>query len=108
MQKDGYVYLIGSVDDAKRFKIGVTRGDVNKRLKKLQTGNPEQLYVRHSFKTHSPFKLEKMLHVIYANNKELNEWFNVEGDDINNFIETCEKCQKNIDALKDNPFFKMN
>ena len=71
MKKDGYVYLIGSVDDKKRFKIGVTRGEVEKRLKKLQTGNPEQLYVRHKYKTSSPFKLEKMLHTVYHNSSQL-------------------------------------
>ena len=108
MAKEGYVYLIGSVDDKSRFKIGVTRGDVNKRLKKLQTGNPEQLYVRHTYKTSSPFKLEKMLHTVYSNNNELNEWFNVDNDDINDFIETCEKYQKIIDSLEDNPFFNKN
>lgn len=108
MKKEGYVYLIGSVDDKKRFKIGVTHGDVEKRLKKLQTGNPEQLYVRHKFKTSSPFKLEKMLHTVYSTKNELNEWFNIENDEINNFIETCEKYQKIIDSLDDNPFFKRN
>jgi hypothetical protein len=108
MKKDGYVYLIGSVDDKKRFKIGVTRGDVEKRLKKLQTGNPEQLYVRHKYKTSSPFKLEKMLHTVYHNSNELNEWFTVENDDINNFIETCDKYQKIIDSLDGNPFFNKN
>ena len=106
MAKEGYVYLIGSVDDKERFKIGVTRGDVKKRIKKLQTGNSEELYVKHIFKTSSPFKLEKMMHTQFANKNELNEWFRLTNDEINDFPKKCEEMQKIIDSLEDNPFFK--
>ena len=59
----GYVYLIGEIGKEGIYKIGSTRAkDVNKRLKQLQTGNSSELFIKESYKTEHPFKLEKMLH----------------------------------------------
>ena len=41
----GCVYLLGDWDKENRYKIGVTRGDVDKRIKKLQTGNSGEIYL---------------------------------------------------------------
>ena len=61
-----YVYLIGQNGDSDYYKIGSTRAsDLNKRIKQLQTGNSNQLYLKHSFQTDTPFKLERMLHFYY-------------------------------------------
>lgn len=46
-----------------------------------------------------------MLHSHYRNYHTINEWFEISDNETNNFIEICEKYQKIIDALKDNPFF---
>lgn len=46
----GYVYLI--CDPATdRFKIGVTRDLKSNRLKKLQTGNSTELFIRDIYET---------------------------------------------------------
>ena len=100
----GYVYLLGNGNES--FKIGVTRGSIEKRIKKLQTGNSDEIYMLDYFETDNPFLMEKMLHTKYAGKKIMNEWFNLNSEDIAEFKDICEELQKNIDALKDNYFFK--
>lgn len=102
----GWIYLIKESGDDLLHKIGVTKSDdINKRLKKLQTGNGNKLLLVKSFLSNKPYKLEKMLHWKYQENREEGEWFLMTKDDVNGFINECERCQKIIDALKDNPFF---
>lgn len=104
-----WIYLIGEVNTPNKFKIGLTtENDVEKRLKKLQTGNGEELYISKQYKTDTPFKLEKMLHNHFANKKVLNEWFLLEESDYKDFINICNKKQEIINSIKDNPFFKNN
>ena len=101
-----YVYLIGQNGDNDYYKIGSTRAkDLNKRLKQLQTGNSNQLYIKHSFQTDTPFKLERMLHFQFNESHELHEWFGMTKEQINAFIPTCERLQSTIDSLADNPYF---
>ena len=100
------VYLIGDREKDGVYKIGVTRGDVNKRIKKLQTGNCGEIYLISKFETDYPFVLEKMLHNKFFGGKILNEWFSLEFEDVKNFNNTCSMLQENIDALKENYFFQ--
>jgi hypothetical protein len=98
----GYIYLIyDSYQEA--FKIGVTKGDVKKRLKKLQTGNPMELRLIYKYKTEYPYRLETMLHNHYKNHQILNEWYG--GIDEGDFIRKCEEFNDIIISLIDNPFF---
>lgn len=101
----GIVYLICDASNG-YFKIGVTRGSIKKRIKKLQTGNPTELFLKKCFKTETPFYLEKSLHLHYQSKKVLNEWFDLDIDDIKDFIPFCKRTEKVVEALKDNPFFK--
>ena len=102
----GYVYLIHEEGNEDLYKIGVTRSrDINKRLKALQTGNGKKLILKDYFWTDKPFKMEMMLHNKYSQVHEEGEWFALNEDNVKSFREDCELCQKNITALKDNPFF---
>ena len=103
---DGTIYLIGEVDNDNRYKIGMTRGKASKRKRELQTGNSSELYVRFEYKTETPVMLEHMLHKHFQDSGLINEWFELKKEDADNFIDICDKIQKRIDALKDNPFFK--
>ena len=103
----GYVYLICDPSND-RFKIGVTRDKVNKRIKKLQTGNACELFVRDIYETPWPFRLETMLHNKYNQKRILNEWFELDIHDVTTFQETCRRLEDNIRALSDNPFFGKN
>jgi hypothetical protein len=105
MAKRGFVYLICD-PSTDLFKIGLTTGKLENRLKKLQTGNGTELHLVTFHETEYPYKIEKMLHNHFSNKKELNEWFNLDTDDINTFNEICEKKEEIIKSLSDNPFFE--
>lgn len=102
---DGYIYLIGEMDNRDIYKIGVTKKDINKRIKELQTGSSDELYVRSHFKSSFPYKLEKMLHRHYFNNNKINEWFTLNESEAQDFINTCQKYENIIKSLDDNPFY---
>ncbi len=101
-----FVYLISNIDDDNICKIGVTKKkDIENRKKELQTGSSNELYIRNYFETKYPYKLEKMLHRHFHDKNLLNEWFKLSNEDINNFINTCNKYENILLSLKDNPFF---
>lgn len=102
-----FVYLIGESGVRDIYKIGSTRKkDINDRLLQLQTGNPEELYIKDYFETDHPFVLEGMLHRKYMASNEMNEWFMLSEDAVKNFRKTCAFLQEQIDSLKHNPFFR--
>ena len=98
----GYVYLIEDrINNS--YKIGVTKGDPEKRLKKLQTGNASKLEIKYLYECKYPYRLETMLHRYYSSYKELNEWFSLENP--NEFPNKCVELNNVINSLKNNPFF---
>ncbi len=101
---DGFVYLICDPQND-RFKIGVTKGTIEKRIMELQTGNSTELHITNWYKSRYPFRIEKMLHSKYSNYRVHGEWFNLPNDVVFKFNETCEKIEETIETLKDNPFF---
>ena len=62
--KKGYVYLIADTN-AETYKIGVTKGSPEKRLKALQTGNSTKLMLKEAYECEFPYRLESMLHNHY-------------------------------------------
>lgn len=103
-----YIYLINE-SGTDNYKIGLTKNKTEKRKKQLQTGNSSELNVIKSFKTEYPFRLEKLLHMCYANKRFNGEWFTLEPNDVFNFNNLCEKYSKTIEILmENNEFFKKN
>ena len=102
----GYVYLLGDREKEGKYKIGCTRGSVENRIKKLQTGNSGEIYIVENFETEYPFLAEKMLHTAYSSKKILNEWYELSNEDVIEFKNEFQKIEKNINALKDNYFFQ--
>jgi len=102
----GVVYLLGDSGKEGEYKIGVTTGKIENRIKKLQTGNSGKIYLINSYNTDHPFIMEKMLHTKYFADRSLGEWFELPFDEVVKFSETCEKMQNTINALKENYFFK--
>ena len=102
----GYVYLIGEMDNKGIYKIGSTKAkNVNKRLKQLQTGNSSELFIKESYETEHPFKLEKMLHNHFKSSNLIGEWFELSESDTEAFKRVCEEKEKIISSLKNNPFY---
>ena len=103
----GYIYLICDPSND-TYKIGVTRNIESNRLKKLQTGNSTELHIVCIYKCDYPFRLETMLHSHYKNKQELNEWFNLEGNDIFKFEDKCKELDNTLHILLNNPFVAKN
>ena len=102
-----FVYLIGERSNPNQFKIGSTRKkNIIERLKQLQTGNPEELYIKDYFETSKPFLLENMLHRHYFKDNTFNEWFELNEEKIKGFKNVCKKYQNIIESLKNNPFMR--
>ena len=105
--KGGYVYLLANADCDDTYKIGVTRGDINKRIKKLQTGSSGEIYLCSFYYSMHPFFVESNLHLRYNEYKKRNEWFVIPNSEALKFKEYCKEIEEMIDVLKDNPFFKI-
>ena len=100
----GCVYLLGDWEKEGFFKIGVTKGKIENRIKKLQTGNGGEIYLVNSYEYEHPFILEKMLHDKYSTKNVLNEWYNLSDEDVLDFKKTCDNLVSIINSLKDNYF----
>lgn len=101
-----FVYLIGENGNEGSYKIGSTRcKDIKKRLKQLQTGNSNSLFIKSSFETDYPFKIEKMLHAKFKNNRSIGEWFYLGKNEVESFNDVCSDFEKSVKLMKDNPFF---
>ena len=100
-----YVYLLCDSGQDNTFKIGVTKGPIEKRIKKLQTGNGSEIFLSNYYETDYPFLIEKMMHQKHFSDKKLNEWFTLDTDTVVNFKKECEEFEEIIKSLKDNPFF---
>lgn len=95
------VYHIGEKPDGakhnkiKRYiKIGKSYDSVA-RKKGLQTGNPRELEIIYTFKTHMANEVEKALHKKYKKHRRLGEWFLFE----NNEYDKCIKLSNHITAI---------
>ena len=102
---EGKVYLLANWD-ANKFKIGITRGKVEKRLKQLQTGNGEKIEILQVFETEHFLKVEKSMHRRYGHKKSKGEWFELSDDDILAFQVDCQTSHNLFQMLIDsgNPF----
>ena len=101
-----FVYLIEDQGSDNYFKIGATRGKLEKRLKTLQTGNGNEIRMHSFYETEFPFQLEKMLHLKFGNARKKGEWFEMNCDDIIHFRDKCKECEDILLSLKDNPYME--
>ncbi len=96
----GKIYLIcDPLSDT--FKIGVTKRDVNERLKEIQTCTAGDAFVCQTFESKYPYKLEAFLHRKYFSKRLTNEWFDLDIDDIKSFIQNCMKYEKILESVED-------
>jgi hypothetical protein len=96
------VYLI---TDGDYFKIGLTKKNAEKRLKELQTGSARELTLVETYSSKNYRKIESWFHRKYKWKRLEGEWFALEPEDVDNFLTEAKKIDKNIDTLRDNPFF---
>jgi hypothetical protein len=68
-----YLYLLKSEN---AYKIGVTKS-IDSRIDHMQNGNPHQIRLLFAIKYPNAQRLERMLHLKYANHKLYREWFSL-------------------------------
>lgn len=97
------IYLIRAYDG--KCKIGITK-NIDKRIRQLQTGNPEILTIQSQYLSEIASKIESVLHRMYRHKKISGEWFSLDIDDEVNFIDNCRKIEENLTILKhsENPY----
>lgn len=103
-----FVYLLGEWKNEGCYKIGVTRGSIDKRIKKLQTGNSSEIFINRWYETKHPFFIEKILHQRYKPKQILNEWYSLTPQEVLAFPDTCTEIESMISSLENNPFFPKN
>lgn len=105
----GHVYLITdwSSEPAIRYKVGITKGDVNKRLKALQTGSSGELVLLNIYSSENYRKIETILHRGYKpySTDGGKEWFELPDEKVLKFKEECKAIDENIEFLKENNHF---
>ncbi len=107
----GYVYLIVEADDKgyEKYKIGVTRKNPEERVKKLRTGNSNELFVLKKYRSENYRKIEKWFHRKYISQRTIsqNEFFELTNEQVLRFIDDCKEIDQTINYMRsNNPFFK--
>lgn len=95
-----FVYLI-RLSENSTYKIGTTN-NINKRIKQLQTGNAEQIFLVDSYQSKLAFKIENALHNFFKHKHKLNEWFELTIEDEIKFKELCVTIENNLKYLENN------
>jgi hypothetical protein len=102
----GYVYLIVEANQIgeEKYKIGITKKDPEERVKKLRTGNSNNLFVIKKYQSPHYKKIEKWLHRKYSNQRtiSMNEFFNLSDDQVMNFTEDCKKIDSILKFVAEN------
>jgi hypothetical protein len=102
-----FVYLLCDLGENNLYKIGVTKGKIEKRIKQLQTGNGNEISLINFYETKYPFAIERLLHIKFNSKQLKSEWFELENDDVFKFKEICANIENNIESLENNAFKKL-
>lgn len=79
----GWIYLI---TDKEYTKIGATSYNVKKRMCELQTGNPKKLEIIGKYRVDNKITTEKFIHNKYKEKNILNEWFELDSEEIREIL----------------------
>lgn len=94
-----YVYILRVSSDG-IYKIGVSK-NVEKRVKQLQTGNPEPIEIVKTFLSEYPYKVESVMHRRFNRNHVQGECYYLSEQDIETFEESCKVCETNFSIMDD-------
>lgn len=107
--KKGKIYLLldwGSSPNEK-YKIGITKNEISKRIKQLTTGSSSELVLINSYESENYKQIEGVLHRRYKTYSTCGgkEWFELPNDKVIDFKKHCEEIDKNIKFLNENNSF---
>ena len=94
------IYLLQSEVNG-LYKIGISK-DPNKRVKELQTGSGEIIYLLHEYPSKYARKIEGAFHSSYSHVQKKGEWFDLDIFAVLDFLDICEKIEKNIIFIEGN------
>jgi len=101
----GKVYLLLDWDShpAEKYKIGITKNDIQKRIKQLTTGSSGELVLISSYESENYRKIEGVLHRTYNcySTSGGKEWFELPSEKVLSFKEDCKKIDDNINLLNE-------
>lgn len=106
----GFIYLLTDwSSNPPRYKVGITKNDVQKRIKQLQTGCSGELVLVKTYESENYRKIEGTLHRGYKHYSTDGgkEWFELPDERVLNFLNECKQIDDNIKYLLEsgNPFF---
>jgi len=99
------IYLIECVNsDSVKYKIGYSKNHKTlvRRLKSIQTGNPDKCTILDTFETNHKRKVEIALHRSLSQCRREGEWFDLDLVQVTNFKSICEVMENGFDVLKEN------
>lgn len=106
---DKWIYLLKMETELgeEYYKIGITKKDPKLRVKQLQTGNVFDIQLVYQFKTQIGNLTENTLHRTYALNHKRGEWFELQKEQVENFLSVCSKIEDNLLFLyKENTYLQ--
>ena len=80
--EESLMSIVYVLECSNRFKIGLTKNSLNKRLRTLQTGSAHELKPRLEISTNRPNLLEKHFHFLFASKRRGGEWFDLSPEDL--------------------------
>lgn len=101
----GFIYLINK-ENTRDYKIGITKNNVEKRLKQLQTGSSSLLLLINTFESVFYKQIEKLLHRHHLKNHVHGEWFEMDDDVVFSFKDLCIKYEEITKSVQDNYYIK--
>jgi len=96
--KMGTIYVIRA-GDTNNYKIGITTGDMQKRLSSIQTGNHLKLSLINSVRCSNINTKEKMLHKKFNDYRSIREWFII--DDLTELLNELSNFRNNTVVKQD-------
>ena len=93
------VYLISTGESDRRYKIGFTRNQVEKRVKQFKTGNSSGFIIHGVFESKWGTKIESTLHRKYMMNRVSGEWFYLDKSDVDGFVDQCKRLHDTFELL---------
>jgi len=93
------VYLISTIEEKPRFKIGYTRRLVEQRIKSFKTGNSSDFEILEVFESKWGTKIEANLHRKFKPKKIDGEWFYLDEIDILDFNKQCQDVHNMFELL---------
>jgi predicted GIY-YIG superfamily endonuclease len=103
-----FIYLIyAETDSVGQWKLGVTKRDINERLKEHTVSNPNIVGVVAMYETDSnlSYSIESVLKRWYRKDKIRGEWITYDGLTKEKFLNDCSKIEKNLKFIKNNSTF---